>query len=571
MAGQTGRLKSLFYITPLGFLLFSWSVSFAQDRPVGETRQPGESRPALPDYLLPKTERDFVLPPAPKSPATVSQKALFELQGVVFEGNTVFPDPQLKAVAEPFLGRTVSLADVEELRYRLTRLYVDAGYINSGAVLKPNQNVDDGVVTFTILEGRLTDVRISGKDGHLRPSYVQKRLRPHPVAVFNVLDLQKRFQMLLEDPLIQRMDGRIRPGARPGEAILDLNITEASLYEASLTIDNHRPPSVGAEGGILRGAVRNLSGWGDRLEVAFDAGEGAREFSFGYTLPLTYQGTRLTLGLNRSDSTVIQEPLASLDIESEEQGAALTVTHPLYKTLGRNFEIGASLAVRKSETFLLNRPFSFSPGTDDGKSQITALRLTQSFLDRKTKHALALRSTLSIGIDLFGATIGSDSQPDGQFVTWLGQLQYAYRIGDRWGQLIFRCDLQLSANDLLPLEKFALGGTYTVRGYRENAMVRDNGSALSAEWRYPLWDGSIGNERRHLIQLASFMDFGMSWNKGEDPGDHRLHSAGIGLLWKTKRFDAAIYFAHSIEETASYEEHDLQDDGIHFSFRIHFF
>ena len=43
--------------------------------------------------------------------------------------------------------------------------------------------------------------------------------------------------------------------------------------------------------------------------------------------------------------------------------------------------------------------------------------------------------------------------------------------------LIVRQTLQLASEPLLNIEKFALGGINTVRGYRENQFVRDNGLA----------------------------------------------------------------------------------------------
>ena len=101
-------------------------------------------------------------------------------------------------------------------------------------------------------------------------------------------------------------------------------------------------------------------------------------------------------------------------------------------------------------------------------------------------QVIAARSTLSIGLDAFDATQQHGSVPDGQFVTWLGQLQWARRLGD-WGiQSIFRTDLQLSNRSLLPMEQCAVGGFNTVRGYRENQLVRDECFIASLELRVPI-------------------------------------------------------------------------------------
>lgn len=560
-------MKILLRIGVIGFLLFSVTVCRGADPSVQRgTQPPVKERPAPPEYLQKKPGSGFTLPPAPETPGTYPSGAAFELADVVFEGNTVFTDETLRSVAAPFIGEKVTLADLEALRYRLTRTYIDHGYVNSGALLKPGQSVDDGIVTFTIVEGQLKHGNLTG-NGRLRPDYIRKRLWPEPQGTFNTNLLQQRFQMLLADPLIEKMDGRIRPGEKPGEAVLDLDVTRARPYALSITADNHSPPSTGAETLTVAGAIRNLTGYGDALNASVGISEGANSLNAGYSVFLNARNTKLSLFYSYSENAVIEEPLADIDIESDLQNAEIELTHPIYRSLNRSIHLGIALAVRESKTYLLDRPFSFSPGADEGESRITLLRLVQSFLDRTYKRALAIRSTVNFGVDLFGPTIHSGNLPDSQYVSWLGQVQYARRIGQTAGELILRGDVQIAEDHLLPLERFAVGGANTVRGYRENEMVRDNGYIVSVEWRYPIWRGNPAKGlEENLLQIAPFMDFGTAWNKGEDANDDYLHSVGVGLIWTpTDRIHADFYIAHDIEAAVDKEEYDLQDDGIHFS------
>lgn len=533
------------------------------------TQQPGKDQPKLPQYLPEKAESGLELPPAPGTPDALAGGPEFELKGVVFEGNTVFSNEELRAVAEPFIGHRVGLADLEELRYRLTRLYVDKGYVNSGAILKPDQQVDDGVVTYAMTEGRLDEINISG-NGRLRAGYVQKRIWPDSEQPFNTDLLQDRFLLLLQDPLIRKMDGRIRPGAAPGEAILDIDVTRERPYGMSLIVDNHNPPSTGSVGGTVAGWARNLTGYGDLLEASYEATEGANNVYAGYTFLLTPRNTRFGVRYWYSENSVVEEPMRDIDIESQSESLDVALMHPFYRSLQRNLELGSVLSVRESKTYLLGRRFSFSLGDDNGESRVSVLRLVQSYVDRTSRHALALRSTFNFGLDLFDATIHHDGRTDGRYFSWLGQVQYAHRLGEKFGSLILRGDAQLTDDELLTLEQFALGGATTVRGYRENELVRDNGFDVSAEWRYPLWKSASTEQPDKLLQAALFMDFGTAWDKGKDLWDDRLHSMGVGLLWECKRIDAQLYLAHDLKKADPKEGHDLQDDGIHFYVGFHF-
>jgi hemolysin activation/secretion protein len=484
---------------------------------------------------------------------------------VAFEGNTVFSNEALAAVSKAFLG-WVTLADLEELRYRLTRYYTDRGYINSGVMLKPEQKVEDGVVVFQVMEGRLDEIRVGGTK-RLRPDYVRDRIWPDPRQPFEVSSLQEQFQLLLQDPLIERMDGKLRPGTLPGSAILDVDVGRARPWDLTLGVDNHRPPSTGAERAFATGVVRNLTGVGDVLEFAAGFSHGTQDGSAMYSIPLSRQNSRLWLRLDTSDTSVVEEPLEDLDIESETETLELGFSYPLHRSLSRSILLGLELAWRENETLLLNQPFSFSPGADNGESTVSVLRFTQELIDRTSEQAMALRSSFSFGLDAFGSTVHGDDLPDSRFVALLGQAQYARRLDNRGTRLILRGDIQIASDDLLSLERFAMGGVRTVRGYRENELVRDNGLVLSAELRYPLRTGDSSGHSENALQVAIFTDYGAAWNKGEDR-DY-LHSAGLGLLWSHKqRYEIELYLAHDIQDVDVKQDHDLQDDGVHFRLGI---
>jgi hemolysin activation/secretion protein len=130
------------------------------------------------------------------------------------------------------------------------------------------------------------------------------------------------------------------------------------------------------------------------------------------------------LSAARSESTVVEEPLNELGIESELTSYEVAIAQPLYTTLKRTFTRGLALNRRHSETFLLGRPFSFSPGEQDGKSTVTALRFSQTWLDHSLNQVITARSNFSLGVDAFGATINSGSVSDGQYLACLGQFEW---------------------------------------------------------------------------------------------------------------------------------------------------
>ncbi|GET37937.1 POTRA domain-containing protein [Microseira wollei] len=73
------------------------------------------------------------MPPIGESQETITVER-FE-----FEGNTAFSDQELASVIQQFTGRPITFAELLAAEAAVTQKYVDAGYINSGAVILADQ------------------------------------------------------------------------------------------------------------------------------------------------------------------------------------------------------------------------------------------------------------------------------------------------------------------------------------------------------------------------------------------------------------------------------------------------
>ena len=522
----------------------------------------------IPGYESNQPPEGLKAPPAAKAP-TPEEEGLdrsrdLPLRRVEFEGGSVFPEEELRALARPYEGRKVSVSDLEELRQKLTQLYVGQGYINSGAVI-PEDGYRDGVLRVRLVEGKLDEVRVQGQE-RLREGYIQNRLQGDPGQPLNLHELQDRFQLLLSDPLIERMNGRLLPGAGPGSSVLDVAVVRAQPYGLSVSGDNHRPPSIGAEAFGASGWVRNLAGFGDLLEFTFNTSSGSERYYGGLTVPITDSGTLAYFHFDEGDSRVVEAPANKLDIRSLVHNLEGGLSHPVIHTLDQRLILGLSLATRENQTSLLGQPFSFVPGEPSGRNQATVWRIYQDFSQRWERQAVAFRSTFSVGMDAFGATPETNPRyPSSEFFAWLGQAQYGYLATEDGGQLVLRGMAQFSDSPLLPLEKVAVGGVGTVRGYRENHLVRDQGYALSLEFRYPLLGGN-DPAARHRLSLIPFMDYGEAWNLNQR--SEALHSVGIGFNWEYKPVYAELYWGYKLIKPRPDPHTNLQDDGIHFLVRL---
>jgi hemolysin activation/secretion protein len=483
------------------------------------------------------------------------------VRGYTFEGNTAFTDAELAAVAAPFTGREIASGDLEELRLALTRLYVDAGYVSSGAVI-PDQRPVDGVIRIQLVEGGLGAIEIEG-NRHFQAGYLRRRIALAGGSPLDVGALERRLQLLQQDPRIRRLEAELGPGPRRGEATLRLRVEETRPYFLWVEGSNYESPTVGAARARIGVGHDNLFGVGDRVAATFSVTEGYREIDTLYEIPVTPWDTTVGFWYQHGNSEVVEDPVEDLDVDGKSTSYGVGIHHPLLRTLDTTLTVGVDGELRRSETSLFGERFSFAPGVQDGVSQVTVLRFFQELIYRSQVQVVAARSQVSWGLDALGATVNPGDLPDGQFVSWLGQFQWARRLPWLGLEPFFRCDVQLANHPLLPLEQFAVGGPLSVRGYRTNQFVRDMGADASLELRVPVLRDRIGAP---VVQLVPFVDWGRSWFREREsvPPPETLWGVGLGVRWSiAHRAELEVFWGHPLREVPEPSDHDLQDEGVY--------
>jgi hemolysin activation/secretion protein len=536
------------------------------NQPIPETPLPDQPLPILPtpEELLPSIEPQL---PEPRIDDT---DGTFFVSAIEITGSTVFSQADFADLVAPYLNRQVSFSDLLNLRSAITDRYVTAGYVTSGAIIPPQTLVND-TVTLQVIEGELEDIVVTGLT-RLSPAYVHSRIGLASAPPLNIDRLLAGLQRLQLNPLIETVAADLQAGSRPNTSILVVNVTEADSFAVDLSLDNYGSPSVGAGQRRLLLSEGNLVGQGDRIALEYKNTSGNNEIDVSYTLPVSPNNDALRFRAGYSNSRVIDPDFDVLDISSDSFYYEFGYRHFLIETPTEELALGLTLSHQRNQTRLgLDNigPFPLSPGADSqGVTQVTALRFSQQWTQRSQSHVLAFRSQFSFGLDLLNATI-NETGPDSRFFAWRGQGQWLQRLGADT-VLLLRGDAQLATDDLLSQEEFGLGGALSVRGYRKDALLRDNGLLLSAELRSPL---ARIPELDATLQLIPFLDAGVAWNVNADlsSGPNTLLGTGLGLLWQqgdrlSMRVDLGIPLVPLAED-----RNVLQESSIYFSARYTLF
>lgn len=559
---RCGRFGATILVLGLWIPVLGWAEGLVPGERSGDPRLEVEP-------IGPRPERDEppILPPYPIPHDSPFEGLMSDLRvrvrEVMIDGNSVIPDDALRRIASSYENRALAYEDLLELRDRLTLLYVDAGYLTSGAVL-PKQTIRDGVVRFVIVEGRLSEIEIE-TDGHFRESTLRGRLRTNVDGPVNIHDLEGRLRALQQDRRIERIEAHLLPDHAAGTSTLQVLVYERAPYSIGADFDNYRSSSIGSLGGQLHGRVDNLAGIGDTFFARAGFSEGLVQLDGKLEIPVSPWETLLTLRYLWSDAEIVSEPIASsLDIETRSRTISAELRQPLWRTPSTTFETYLRGELRRSDTYLDGTAAPLAEGSEDGVSKVTVLRFGLEWTQRTRLQAIALRSLITIGIPILDATHNPNGTADGEFVAWLAQAQWARRLpGSLDAELIVRGDLQLANSALLPLEQFSIGGRYSVRGYRENTLVRDNGLIGSIETRIPLYRRVRPALRFDVIP---FLDVGHSWSTNrQEIGKQTLMSIGLGTRLDWSRWAGLeLYWGHRLRDVDRIGERDLQDSSVHF-------
>ena len=515
--------------------------------------------PTPPEELLPPTE---AVPPIELPPEVLATEIV--VTALHFEDNQILNDDVLRQailnalaqdaeldarICDPsavsWSPRSQTVAQLLRFAEVVAFCYAQAGYTTAGAIVQIPPETQDGrgPITIAVKEGSLESVSIIGTQ-RLGEAYIRSRLGVRENEPLNVANLQERLQLLQTDPLIRQVQAILDAGVSLGSSQLVVQVDEARSWSTSLAFDNSRPPSVGTHQRQIFLREANLLGIGDSLSLGYTNSKGSDALSLGYTVPVNAEGGTLSLRVDPTWNDIVDSDFfdinrdgSGLDIQSRSQLYEISLRQPVIRQIReqtfQEFAVGLSGSLRNSQSFFLDEPAPLAPGASvDGKTRVSAVHFFQEYRLRDRNQILLARSQFNLGLDLFDATVNSPvaevgAIPDSRFFSWQGQVQWTQLLAQDT-LLLFRSSLQLADQGLLSSEQFSLGGFSTVRGYRQDQVLTDNGFLASAEARIPVlrlsaWDA--------LVQVTPFVDFGTGWNSGDrsDPDESTLASVGLGL------------------------------------------
>jgi len=496
--------------------------------------------PALPAPQTALPEIGIEQDTKPDLPAVDQMKiAVARLQ---VQGAQLYAEADLIAITGFVPGAELTLTDLRVLASRITDHYHQHGYFLAQAFLPP-QEVVDGLVTITVLEGQYGEVSLNN---HSKLSDVLANDLFDGLKSGDVIasaPLENRL-LLLSDLAGININSTLVPGASIGSADLIVDITPGQRLSGSLDADNAGNPYTGDN---RLGASLNFNNPAGRGDAA--------------SLRLLTTGAGLNYGRIAYQT----------QIGKTQAGVAFT---SMRYELGRDFAaLLASGTVRISSIFgsypLIRSRFNNLRGqlAYDTKSFSDREDITSTIRDKRadvwmaslvgnrrnisgvlgyaftwTNGDIELQSPAELAIDSGTARTNGRYQKLGINLSWQQNLTATT-------SLYAALNGQFAGKNLDASEKMALGGVNAVRAYPEGETYGDEGYVLNLEVRRLL--PAFSAHQPGQLQLIGFADSGtMTLNKdpwGAGSNRRTLSGLGLGLNWfKNNDFMVKAYVAHKL-------------------------
>lgn len=449
-------------------------------------------------------------------------------------GNTAFSDEEIAEAATTLIKPSGVPDDLsEDIETGIRQLYFNDGYLTSKSYVRYDPGLQSYIIS--IVEGELIDVNIRDNQD-VNELYIRDRIRLGADIPLNLNRLEDQLRLLRLDPLFENVSATLREADCPGEHILTVNVIEANRFRYRAELNNYSPPSIGSERFGINLQYLNLTGGGDQVFAGYyrSSTGGLSSFELGYQLPVNPIGGVVSFGLTHTETEVTEAPFDALGIQGESDQYRIAWRQPFVRTPREEFALSVGFTRKEGQTFLFDRlptPFGFGPN-ENGFSSTSVFHFGQHYIHRDPFGAWSLSSRFNLGTDLFDATQNPDPTPDGQFFSWLSQVQRVQRLGQNH-LLIMQADLQLTPDSLLPSESFVIGGAQSVRGYSQSARSGDNGFRFFIEDRITLDRDGAG---RPIFLITPFVDVGAVWNHPDNPNllprQTFLAGAGLGIIFQ---------------------------------------
>lgn len=438
-----------------------------------------------------------------------------------------------QALSKPYLSRCLTAGKINELVRKVSNTYIEKGYVTSQAGLKA-QDLSTGILTITVTEGKIGSILLDGET-----PLALKMVFPNMVGkTLNLRDIEQGMEQLNRLPS-QQITIDIQPAKQPGYSDIILKRTESRLpVNASLGMDNSGQKNTGTEQMNatlgLDSPLRLADLWSISASRNSDFRHNHQSWNIasGVTIPYGYWSFDYQYTKNSSFQMI---PVETNNNRHESQGQShqLKINRTLYRDGKQKLALNMGLVRRQTSNVTAGVKLSINSPT------LNTISLGANYSTTLAGGYMTFNPTFSHGLAIWGATqdnSGARNAPKSQFRKLSLSSSYFIPITE---DIYYLTSLygQFTPDNLYASERLSLGGQYSVRGFKKQNLMGNNGGYWRNELNWKLTTLPLFGE----LSLNSALDTGWLKNnkKGQIEGGN-VTGASLGISLNHNKINQTV-------------------------------
>lgn len=389
--------------------------------------------------------------------------------------------------SDPALGRYLGARGINLVMRRIQNAIIKRGYVTTRVLAAP-QDLTTGTFKLTLTPGRVHDIRFATKEA----AYYGRQWNAVPTSAGDLLNLRDIEQALENFKRVPTVEADIqitpaqeiatKPAVQPGDSDLVIKWQQKFPLRLSAGVDDSGSKANGKYQGNVTLSYDDLWLLNDLFYVSLnhdlgggDPGKrGTRGYTAHYSIPFGYWLLGFTSSSNRYHQTVFGLN-QSYVYSGESQNNEIKLSRPMYRD-----------AVRKTTLSLRGWERSSKNFTDDTEIEVQRRRMAGWELGINHREFIGA-SVLDVNLLYRRGTGAMSSLPAPEAAAGEGtsrpeiiladaQLNLPFALGKERFRYTGALKAQWNRTPLVPQDRFAIAGRYTVRGFNgENLLSAERG------------------------------------------------------------------------------------------------
>jgi hemolysin activation/secretion protein len=505
--------------------------------------------------------RNSITLSAPAATASNDESVLCHLiNKIQFEGAEHLAVSVQQTLAKPYVSQCLTAGKINELVRKISNSYIEKGYVTSRAGLT-EQDLSSGALTITVTEGKVGAIRLDGET----PLALKMVFPGMAGNILNLRDIEQGIDQLNRLPS-QQLTIDIQPAEQPGYSDVMLKRTVSKLpVNANLGIDNSGQKSTGAEQINATFGLDNLLHLADQWSLSASRNSDFRNshqnwnVSSGVSIPYGYWLFDYQYAQNRSFQML---PIGTghYRYESEGQTHQFKINRTLYRDGQQKLALNMGFVRRQTSNISAGVKLAVSSPT------LSTASLGANYSTTLAGGYLTFNPTFSHGLSVWGATKERSHDRNvlrSQFRKFSLSSSYFMPITE---DLYYLTSMygQFTPHNLYSNERLSLGGQYSVRGFKEQYLIGNNGGYWRNELNWKLTRLPLLGE----LALTGALDSGwLKTNKKRDAEGGNVTGTSLGISLSNNHMNQAV----TVGKPLIYPDHLRPDHWVvYWSASFHF-